>query len=405
MTEINIGGKKRCCNPYSALKEEIDMTMDIAMNARNMADEALRLASGTPSEAYDSDPEPLGTASPGTVNQYARGDHVHPTDGLVTDDDLQTVQDDIDGVRSDLDDILDGTTEVPKATLADTATYAGTAVSVSRLGNITVGDDTKPIYLDDGSPVAVANELMTADTAQICDIGANRKLFRTATVDADNSPISISDSAYNGTEFPDPGDPDWYTFYSINDTMTGFGRAYSSDNTISSRIRCSAGINLDGKKREITLDVGYDKTNEKSFIRAFGYENDVAFSQIVPRASSNNVGDDTHPIKIVNGVAAPVTNELQTKLTPTVIKSQFGITVQRYGQLIVVTAEGYNHGIPEVHTVFSDMPRAIRFGNGIMMRNRQVAGEIYINTNTRNLVVDEYISGGAYGCLSYLTDE
>lgn len=122
-------------------------------------------------------------------------------------------------------------------------------------------------------------------------------------------------------------------------------------------------------------------------------------------SSSSNVGDDDKPIKIVGGQAVPVTNPFQTKLTPTVIKSQYGITVQRYGQLIVVTAESYNHGTPEVHTVFTDMPRAIRFGNGILMRNRQVAGEMYVNTNTRSLVVDEYISGGAFGCLTYLTDE
>lgn len=122
-------------------------------------------------------------------------------------------------------------------------------------------------------------------------------------------------------------------------------------------------------------------------------------------SGTGNIGSDTKPIKIVNGAAVAVTNELQTKLTPTVIKSQYGITVQRYGQLIVVTAENYNHGTPEVHTVFTDLPRAIRFGNGILMRNRQVAGEMYVNTNTRTLVVDEYISGGAFGCLTYLTDE
>ena len=122
-------------------------------------------------------------------------------------------------------------------------------------------------------------------------------------------------------------------------------------------------------------------------------------------SGTGNIGSDTKPIKIVNGAAVAVTNELQTKLTPTVIKSQYGITVQRYGQLIVVTAESYNHGTPAVHTVFTDMPRAIRFSNGILMRNRQIAGEMYVNTNTRNLVVDEYISGGAFGCLTYLTDE
>ena len=33
---------------------------------------------GSGADPYDSNPAPLGTASPGVSNQYARGDHVHP---------------------------------------------------------------------------------------------------------------------------------------------------------------------------------------------------------------------------------------------------------------------------------------------------------------------------------------
>ena len=41
MSDVVIAGRGHCCDPFSALKEEIDMAVTIAMNARNIAERAL----------------------------------------------------------------------------------------------------------------------------------------------------------------------------------------------------------------------------------------------------------------------------------------------------------------------------------------------------------------------------
>ena len=48
------------------------------------------------------------------------------------------------------------------------------------------------------------------------------------------------------------------------------------------------------------------------------------------------VGDDTHPVKIVNGVATAVTNELQTVETPALVYNANNITAYKYGRIVIV---------------------------------------------------------------------
>ena len=48
------------------------------------------------------------------------------------------------------------------------------------------------------------------------------------------------------------------------------------------------------------------------------------------------VGSDTKPIKIVNGVATAVTNDLQTKLSLDLIATGSGYTVYKYGKVVAV---------------------------------------------------------------------
>ena len=45
MSDVIIAGRGHCCDPFAVLKQEIDMAVTIAMNARNIADQALASAS------------------------------------------------------------------------------------------------------------------------------------------------------------------------------------------------------------------------------------------------------------------------------------------------------------------------------------------------------------------------
>lgn len=129
MSDVVIAGRGHCCDPFAVLKQEIDMAITIAMNARNIAEEAL---ASTGAGASDNNPLPLDdTASPGTAMEWSRSDHVHPNTGLLEPDDV------IAGDNIEVTDNGDGTVTI--ALKADQVRVGNTVLTgnVTITGNIT----------------------------------------------------------------------------------------------------------------------------------------------------------------------------------------------------------------------------------------------------------------------------
>lgn len=119
------------------------------------------------------------------------------------------------------------------------------------------------------------------------------------------------------------------------------------------------------------------------------------------------VGDDAHPIKIVDNVPTPVTNELQTKLTTSEISVGNNCYMARYGQIIMINMVGYYASTAGIRTILTDLPRCIsqatthaNDGNG------SYNGEMWITTgatfvNYRPLIANSQ----SYATLIYFTDQ
>ena len=58
--------------------------IDPSTNEGSVANAGLLGGGGSGPSPYTSTPAALGTASPGTSNKYARGDHVHPLPAVAT---------------------------------------------------------------------------------------------------------------------------------------------------------------------------------------------------------------------------------------------------------------------------------------------------------------------------------
>lgn len=119
------------------------------------------------------------------------------------------------------------------------------------------------------------------------------------------------------------------------------------------------------------------------------------------------IGDDTHPVKIVNGVATAVTTELMQHATPTLLKNSVGVKVYRWYKIVLVSFEGYNHESTEAHTVFSDVPTCMCYALGVLSNQySQADGMIWIQPNAPNsLRAQQLTSGNHWGSFIYFTND
>ncbi len=149
----------------------------------------------------------------------------------------------------------------------------------------------------------------------------------------------------------------------------------------------------------------WDGVNEKAITSAKGVS-DLETDIGAKVSGTGDIGSDTKPVKIVNGIATEVTNALQKEMTPTVIINNFGITVTRYGQMVHVSAYSYSHGSTGQHTIFNDLPKAKSFAIGVALSNHVVQGELYINANSTELKGDQYsASAPLFTSFDYITDD
>lgn len=140
----------------------------------------------------------------------------------------------------------------------------------------------------------------------------------------------------------------------------------------------------------------------------------VNTSQIV--RGSGNIGSDTQPIKVVNGVATPITNALQTALTSENITSQVtintqyisGVSVAKYGKMVTVSFTGSSTPLSTNATaIITGLPPAIQDtaaelaqwtdGQHIAMVMADTYGNIVMWGN------GGYTAGAIYSSLTYIS--
>ena len=129
----------------------------------------------------------------------------------------------------------------------------------------------------------------------------------------------------------------------------------------------------------------------------------VNTSQIV--RGSGNIGSDTKPVKVVNGVATEVTDELQTKLSVSGNTPQTGFTVVRYGQIVEISL--YNLNLPSGNNQhLSGLPRAVSYAIGIISDpNGSPRGVMYISAGATSITTLTTSSGDSYSSIIYMTND
>ena len=127
---------------------------------------------------------------------------------------------------------------------------------------------------------------------------------------------------------------------------------------------------------------------------------------------TGNIGSDTKPVKIVNGAAVAVTNELQTKLTlQTITPTLNGITgnvrVVRYGQIVQIIMDNVSISTPEGQFAITNIPN-VTYGcahNLIQWYTGTNGGMLLAYAG--NTGFTKYLSSGItnyYGTITYITD-
>lgn len=268
MSDVVIAGRGKCCDPFSALKEEIDMAVTIAMNARNIAEEAL---ASTGAGASDTNPLALAdTASPGSAMEWSRSDHVHPNTGLMEPDDV------IAGDNIEITDNGDGTVTI--ALKADQVRIGNTILT----GNVTI---TGNITQNGASYETHAEKVYTTNDYVIMRDGATGAL---GTGDYSGFHVKLYDGVNDGRLVID--NQGTARVGDVGDEQPLLTRDENADLT-------------DGHLLE------WDATNFKAVDS--GTDVSAINTAINGKISgTGNIGTDVKPIKIVNGVATAVTYNL-----------------------------------------------------------------------------------------------
>ena len=130
----------------------------------------------------------------------------------------------------------------------------------------------------------------------------------------------------------------------------------------------------------------------------------VNTSQIV--RGSGNIGSDTKPIKVVNGVATAVANDLQTKLSVTSVTSGTGYSVARCGPIVQVTIFNLWPSDTSQHTLVSGLPTCAMYVASIISNANSVAnGAMWIADNTDYVRYQVNSVSQTFGTLFYLTND
>jgi len=119
-------------------------------------------------------------------------------------------------------------------------------------------------------------------------------------------------------------------------------------------------------------------------------------------APDSDIGDDTYPVKVVDGVPVAVSGELQSKLTDTTVVVDSTIHYRQYGKVVVVTIE--NRAVSGSEYV-SGVPVSNRFvTGGLVFANEAEAGHIQIAAGETRVRIKPTAAGNVYGSITYITE-
>lgn len=118
------------------------------------------------------------------------------------------------------------------------------------------------------------------------------------------------------------------------------------------------------------------------------------------------VGDDTHPIKIVDDVPTPVTNELQTKLSVSRIYQNPPFYAQRYGNIVQVTVFDYHPTVAYDAQIISGLPKASMYTLGLMTDGAAAHnGAIWIQENSGTVMSRAMTTNQSFATMIYFTND
>lgn len=116
-------------------------------------------------------------------------------------------------------------------------------------------------------------------------------------------------------------------------------------------------------------------------------------------------GDDTHPVKFVDGAPVPVANALQPELAPTVVYASSGVSVVAYGKVVTVSFTGWNPGTTGTNLfVIGNLPKAKIYGYGPLFNNLTLCADAFINAGDTNLKANVNTSTSLYGSFTYIAE-
>lgn len=123
-------------------------------------------------------------------------------------------------------------------------------------------------------------------------------------------------------------------------------------------------------------------------------------------SGTGDIGTDTEPVKIVNGVAVAITTgSLQPTLTVSVLYDAAGVKIVRYGKVVHVSVGGFSPGTTGTSiTVTTGVPAPKAYAYGTMFNNYNVAGDFFINAGTTTLLMNVRTNAPFYGSFTYITE-
>ena len=121
-------------------------------------------------------------------------------------------------------------------------------------------------------------------------------------------------------------------------------------------------------------------------------------------APDSDIGDDTHPVKIVDGAPVVVTDELQKKIDLTAITDTSNLKIYRYGPLVLVSFSNHTAYTAST-TIKADMPTAACTGFALAGSNNAENGNVYILQGTTNLVIRNVNNTAFYATFVYVTSD
>ena len=122
-------------------------------------------------------------------------------------------------------------------------------------------------------------------------------------------------------------------------------------------------------------------------------------------APASNIGNDTKPVKIVNGEAVAVTDALQKELTvESHTTSNPNVTYVKYGKVVVVSIYAVQ-ATANVNISVPNMPISPGYVNNAVFGANAAgwSGGVEINGGSSTMTIVPKITGAIYGSLIYVT--